>query len=71
MARTCGICGLSPRENEEIRPIRLAAGDREIDGEPVGPGLYAACKECVDIHRPIVAKRLGKDPDSVTYKDMQ
>ena len=63
--RTCPICKQPPREGQEMRPLRLAEGDRP----GAEPGLYSACVECHQAMRPIIAQRLGKPAEELTHDD--
>lgn len=44
-----------------MRPMRVHPGDLDIE-----PGLYQACPECIEAHRPKVAARFGVPVDQVT-----
>jgi hypothetical protein len=68
MARKCGVCGLAPREGEEMRPIRLRTEEDLEASAATELGLYSSCAECVDKHRARVAKRSNgqfKTPESI------
>lgn len=64
MARICGICRRSPREDDGMEhPVRLHEDDFR-DGEKVlTPGVYQACSDCVDKFAPRIEERLRRTQD--------
>lgn len=55
MARKCGICRRSPREDDPMRVIRLHAEDVS---DPAMAGAYETCEECLAKFTPVIKKRL-------------
>lgn len=71
----CGLCRLALRENERTQPMRIVASD--VEGTDTAEGCYAACSECVEKWRPLIATRLRREgiiregtPDTAVQGDM-
>ncbi len=65
MARMCGILKIALREDDPGQCIRLAAEDVEgesVQGKPIEPGLYFACREAVEKFGPKMVERLKRTP---------
>lgn len=61
----CGICKLGIRHGQHPEPIRVgvegtepAVMERLKVSEPVRPGLYHSCRDCITVLLPYVAKRV-------------
>lgn len=67
MARTCPLCGLSPREGDVMRPVRLSTeAQLEVTPHANELGLYAGCGECQDKLRKVGSGALPEKGQSQT-----
>lgn len=70
--RTCAMCKQGLRDGSDPRPVRVTEQDlqdesvRKAKIQVTKPGLYAACQDCAEALRPVIAKRLGLKGDEFT-----
>jgi bacterioferritin-associated ferredoxin len=67
----CGICGRTPKQNEDDGlKIRLTDADMVDQEYPESKaaGLYSCCGKCHKKYLKIVAARMGKTPEEMAYQ---